>query len=62
MQKKVLITMPNSVLEKVNFLAHDESRTRSDLIRQALREYEDRWKQRNPGKEIVPMPLIKYPE
>ncbi len=36
---KVLISMPNEFLEKIDNLAVSEQRTRSELIREALRGY-----------------------
>ncbi len=36
---KVLISMREDFLNKIDELAEDEQRTRSELIRQALREY-----------------------
>ncbi len=39
MPKKVLIALPPRMLEEVDFIANHEHRTRSDLIREALRRY-----------------------
>ena len=39
MPKKVLIALPLGMLEQVDFIAEFEHRTRSDLIREALRRY-----------------------
>jgi len=36
---KVLISMPDGFLEKIDSLAVSEQRTRSELIREALRGY-----------------------
>ena len=36
---KVLVTMPDEFLNKVDGLANRESRSRSELIRQALKNY-----------------------
>lgn len=36
---KILVTMPDEFLSKVDGLANDEQRTRSELIREALRTY-----------------------
>lgn len=41
MTKKVLVGLPSSLLDKIDFTAQAESRTRSDLIREALRRYLD---------------------
>jgi metal-responsive CopG/Arc/MetJ family transcriptional regulator len=39
MPKKVLIALPPAMLSQVDFVAQEEHRTRSDLIREALRRY-----------------------
>ncbi len=39
MPRKVLIALPSAMLEYIDFIAQDEHRTRSDLIREALRRY-----------------------
>jgi len=39
MPKKVLIAIPPAMLEQVDQVADQEHRTRSDLIREALRRY-----------------------
>lgn len=36
---KVLVTMPDEFLNKIDGLASNEQRTRSELIREALRTY-----------------------
>lgn len=36
---KILVTMPDEFLNKVDGLANNEQRTRSELIREALRSY-----------------------
>lgn len=36
---KILVTMPDEFLNKVDGLATNEQRTRSELIREALRTY-----------------------
>lgn len=36
---KILISMPDKFLESIDKLAVDEQRTRSELIREALRNY-----------------------
>ena len=36
---KVLVTMPDEFLNKVDSIANNEQRTRSELIREALRTY-----------------------
>ena len=36
---KILISMPDKFLESIDKLATDEQRTRSELVREALRSY-----------------------
>lgn len=50
MPKKVLIALPPAMLEIVDFIAKVEHRTRSDLIREALRRYIETFRRTNsPG-------------
>ncbi len=51
MPKKVLIALPPAMLEQADFVAHCEHRTRSDLIREALRRYIDNFK-RTQGAQL----------
>ena len=44
MPKKVLIAIPQAMLEQADYIAQCEHRTRSDLIREALRRYLDNFK------------------
>lgn len=44
MPKKVLVALPPKMLEEIDFVAFDEHRSRSDLIREALRRYIDNYK------------------
>lgn len=46
MPKKVLLAVPPAMLEQVDFIAQCEHRTRSDLIREALRRYLDEFRRR----------------
>jgi CopG family transcriptional regulator/antitoxin EndoAI len=39
MPKKVLVALPTGLLEQIDFVAQVEHRTRSDLIREAMRRY-----------------------
>ena len=39
MAKKVLVALPQGLLEQVDFVARAEQRNRSDLIRESLRRY-----------------------
>lgn len=49
---RVLISMSNDFLNKVDSIANSEQRTRSELIREALRHYIKRSKQSNPQKAM----------
>jgi metal-responsive CopG/Arc/MetJ family transcriptional regulator len=44
MPKKVLVALPPGLLEQIDFVAQTEHRTRSDLVREALRRYVDTFK------------------
>jgi metal-responsive CopG/Arc/MetJ family transcriptional regulator len=44
MPKKVLVALPPGLLEQIDFVAQVEHRSRSDLIREALRRYIDVFK------------------
>ncbi len=52
MPKKVLIALPPAMLEQVDFIAQCEHRTRSDLIREALRRYLDNFR-RTQGQHLA---------
>jgi metal-responsive CopG/Arc/MetJ family transcriptional regulator len=47
MPKKVLIALTPAMLEQIDIIAFSEHRTRSDLIREALRRYMDTFKRTN---------------
>ncbi len=44
MPKKVLVALPPGLLEQIDHVAQVEHRTRSDLIREALRRYIDNFR------------------
>lgn len=56
MTKKVLIALPWNLLSRIDFAAHAEGRTRSDLIRESLRRYLDNFERQrlliNDGANI----------
>lgn len=52
MPKKVLIALPPAMLEQVDYIAQMEHRTRSDLIREALRRYLDNFR-RTQGANLT---------
>lgn len=47
---KILVTMPDDFLHKIDGVASTEQRTRSELIREALRTYMRRTGIKNPEK------------
>jgi ribbon-helix-helix protein, copG family len=47
---KILVTMPDEFLHKIDGVALNEQRSRSELIREALRTYMKRNDIRNPQK------------
>lgn len=59
MPKKVLVALPTKMLEEIDFTAQLEHRTRSDLIREALRRYLIQSKQAIPN--IIQMPIQPTP-
>lgn len=56
MPKKVLVALPPGLLEQIDYVAQAEHRTRSDLIREALRRYIEQYRrsQHRPLKEKKP--------
>lgn len=49
---RILISMPDEFLDKVDGIATDEQRTRSELVREALRSYIKRSRIANPQKAL----------
>ena len=49
---RILISMPDDFLGKVDDIANDEQRTRSELVREALRSYIKRSRIANPQKAV----------
>lgn len=47
---KILVTMPDDFLHRVDGIASNEQRSRSELIREALRSYMKRMTVKNPQK------------
>lgn len=47
---RILISMPDEFLDRVDGLANEEQRTRSELVREALRSYIKRSRIANPQK------------
>lgn len=46
-RRKILVALPKGMLEQVDVVAHLEHRTRSDLIREALRRYIEDFRRNN---------------
>lgn len=59
MPHKVLCAFPPEMLEKIDYIAKEECRSRSDLIREALRRYIDIFKRKEVSSSY---PLIVKPE
>ena len=55
---RVLISMSNDFLNKVDNIASSEQRTRSELIREALRTYMYRSQLRNSKKAVTNAELL----
>ena len=55
---RVLISMPEKFLDEIDSVANNENRTRSELIREALRTYMYRNKVRNSGKSVSNAELL----
>lgn len=47
---RILISMPDEFLDRVDGLANEEQRTRSELVREALRSYIKRSRIANPAR------------
>ena len=70
--KKVLVALPSGLLEQIDYVAQAEHRTRSDLIREALRRYLHIFSRENPIKVVptnlelmrraVVQPTVAFPE
>jgi metal-responsive CopG/Arc/MetJ family transcriptional regulator len=53
MPKKILVALPSGLLEQIDFVAQVEHRTRSDLIREALRRYIESFKRTQSPRMTV---------
>ena len=53
---RVMISVPEQFLNKIDNLANNENRTRSELIREALRTYIDK---QNIKNAYISNPIIK---
>ena len=55
MQKKVLVAIPPTMLEEIDYVSKTEHRSRSDLIREALRRYLENFRKKEatwPPREL----------
>lgn len=52
MPKKVLVALPPGLLEQIDYVAQSEHRTRSDLIREALRRYIEQFRRAQPNSRV----------
>lgn len=55
---RVLISMPEKFLDEIDSVANNENRTRSELIREALRTYMYRSQVRNSAKSASNAELL----
>ncbi len=55
---RVLISMPEKFLDEIDTVANSENRTRSELIREALRTYMYRSQLRNSKKAVTNAELL----
>lgn len=55
---RVLISMPEKFLDEIDLVADSENRTRSELIREALRTYMYRNQLRNGKKATINAELL----
>lgn len=56
---RVLISMPENFLNQIDSVATNENRTRSELIREALRTYMYKVQVRNSGKATTNAELLE---
>ena len=49
---RILLSMPDDFLDRVDGIASEEQRTRSELVREALRNYIKRARIGNPQKAV----------
>ncbi len=49
--KKILIALPPSMLSECDFIAQQEHRSRSDLVRESLRRYVDNFRAQRHHQE-----------
>ena len=59
MPKKILIALPPGLLEHCDFVAQCEHRTRSDLVREALRRYCDHFRRNQVTTTVTKVALLE---
>jgi metal-responsive CopG/Arc/MetJ family transcriptional regulator len=59
MPKKVLVALPPTMIKEIDAVALAEHRSRSDLIREALRRYIEVFR-RNGIRDSDALPIAKY--
>jgi len=59
MPKKVLVAIPPAMLAQIDQIAEIEHRTRSDLMREALRRYITEFSRNNHGSGVKPFITIE---
>ncbi len=59
---RVLIALPPGLLEQADFVARAEHRTRSDLIREALRRYVENFRREQPVGALTGANVPRLPE
>lgn len=56
---RILISLPDEFLNKIDGIASNEQRTRSELVREALRGYIKRSRIANPQKAVKNAQLLE---
>ena len=56
---RILVSMPDEFLSKIDAVAVEEQRTRSELVREALRSYIKRTKLQNPQKAMTNAKILE---
>lgn len=56
---RILVSMPDDFLSRVDGLAEEEQRTRSELVREALRGYLKRSRISNPQKAVTNAKILE---
>lgn len=55
-QRKIVIGLPGALLDEIDFIAENEFRCRTDLVREALRRYADEFRSKHStGDNVIPL-------